>query len=186
MGKTVLAIRILADPSYGPALHAQGKIPLLLDFNPTDCIGIAEVSPVGIVSVELPEEQFRRIDGEAWSFEVCRVSGLGHYYLSLVRIGKQEDKIPQFYNIASMSEDDRIDLIGRQAVDNQKTVGFIVDVENGSHAKGDRYIEKLLQKFPTLRVLYRADGPVAWLARAEIIKVGVIQQQTHRAADNNL
>lgn len=81
---------VLVEPSYGPILHAKGKVPLLLDFNPTDRIGIAEVMLDGTVSVELSEEQYRRIGGEAWSFEVIKAINRTstELWLSLVRVSE--------------------------------------------------------------------------------------------------
>jgi hypothetical protein len=63
-------------------------------------------------------------------------------------------------------------MIGHRAVDHHEVVGFMVDVENGSHSKGDRYIEKLKKKFPTVTVMWRGDGPVEGV---ETIKIGVLQ-----------
>lgn len=36
-------------------------------------------------------------------------------------------------------------------------IGFIVE----DHAKADRYVKKLREKFPTIRIIDRFDGPVA-------------------------
>lgn len=80
--------------------------------------------------------------------------------------------MPPFMDVASFPEDKRIELIGHRVVDHRETVGFMVDVEDGSHAKGDRYIEKLRKKFPAITVMYRGDGPVEGV---ETIKVGVLQ-----------
>lgn len=77
-----------------------------------------------------------------------------------------------FIDLADLPEDKRIDMIGHRAVDHRETVGFMVDVENGSHAKGDRYIEKLTERFPSITVMWRGDGPVD---NVETIKVGVLQ-----------
>ena len=79
---------------------------------------------------------------------------------------------PFFFNLVSLPEDERIELIGHRVVDHREVVGFMVDVENGSHAKGDRYIEKLTRRFPSITVMFRGDGPVA---EVETIKVGILQ-----------
>lgn len=80
--------------------------------------------------------------------------------------------MPPFIDLASLSEDERIEMIGHRAVDHREIVGFMVDIENGSHAKGDRYIEKLKRIFPSIKVMFRGDGPVA---EVETIQIGVIQ-----------
>ena len=77
-----------------------------------------------------------------------------------------------FADLSSMSEDSRIKLIGETATNRGRTVAFMVDVEGGSHAKGDRYIEKLKRWYPSLSVIMRVDGPVA---NVETIKVGIVQ-----------
>jgi hypothetical protein len=77
-----------------------------------------------------------------------------------------------FLDLHSVTEDKRIEMIGHRAVEHGETVGFLVDVVNGDHAKGDRYIEKLKRQFPSITVLYRGDGPVD---DVETIKVGVLQ-----------
>jgi hypothetical protein len=61
-----------------------------------------------------------------------------------------------YADLASLSEDERIDAIGHHVLDHQHTVGFIVE----DYAKADRYIEKMQEKFPTIMVLYRGPGPV--------------------------
>lgn len=77
-----------------------------------------------------------------------------------------------FLDLADLPEDKRIEMIGHRAVDHCETVGFMVDIEDGSHAKGDRYIEKLTRRFPSISVMFRGDGPVTGV---ETIKVGVLQ-----------
>lgn len=64
-----------------------------------------------------------------------------------------------YADLADLPEDKRIEMIGHRVMDHKEVVGFMVDVENGSHAKGDRYIKKLLEKFPAIQVMWRGDGP---------------------------
>lgn len=80
--------------------------------------------------------------------------------------------MPPILDIAHLEEDKRIELIGHRVTDHGERVGFMVDVENGSHAKGDRYIQKLKKRFPAITVLSRQDGPVP---DVETIKVAVVQ-----------
>lgn len=80
--------------------------------------------------------------------------------------------MPPYVDLGSLPEDRRIEMIGHRAVDHREIVGFMVDVEDGSHSKGDRYIEKLIARFPSVTVMFRADGPINGV---ETIKVGVIQ-----------
>lgn len=75
---------------------------------------------------------------------------------------------PIFQDLHELSEDDRIFVIGNSAVNKRKVVGFVVDVVKGDHSKGDRYIRKLKQQFPSIVVTFRADGPAADM---EVIKV---------------
>lgn len=56
-------------------------------------------------------------------------------------------------DLISLSEDQRITLIGTQAMKDksEEGVGFIVDDD----AKADRYIEKMKKEFPGIRVVLR-------------------------------
>ena len=65
-----------------------------------------------------------------------------------------------FIDVADLYEDERIRQIGEttMALPVGKTVGFVTDDEEG---KADRYIRKLLKRFPELQVKSRFDGPVA-------------------------
>ncbi len=67
-------------------------------------------------------------------------------------------KRPIYRDIADLEEDDRIDMIGRKVEEQKKTVAFITDSDPG---KADRYIRKLLKRFPGIQVLDRIPGPVA-------------------------
>lgn len=71
-----------------------------------------------------------------------------------------------YKDIADESEDDRIRQIGEKAMREKLTVGFITDAEEG---KADRYIRKLKERFPGIRVMYQGDGPVA---DTVLVKVG--------------
>lgn len=77
----------------------------------------------------------------------------GHYELAMMG-GKPP---PRFKDMGDHPEDERIDLIGKKAMEGHK-VAFITDADPG---KADRYIAKLLTKFPALVVFGRFDGPVA-------------------------
>jgi hypothetical protein len=79
---------------------------------------------------------------------------------------------PPFINLASLDEDGRIEAICEEVVKHRAIVTFLVEVENGSRAKGDRYIEKMKKKYPSIRVMYRGAGPAD---EVELIKVAVVQ-----------
>lgn len=73
---------------------------------------------------------------------------------------------PVFVDIADSEEDERIQAIGKAAFGQKKTVAFVTDSDPG---KADRYIAKLKEKFPGIRLIGRGDGPVAG---AVWVKVG--------------
>lgn len=60
-----------------------------------------------------------------------------------------------YTDLADEHEDERIRQIGEQAM--RKIVAFITDSDAG---KADRYISKLKERFPGIRVVGRGDGPV--------------------------
>lgn len=69
----------------------------------------------------------------------------------------------QFGDLYNLTENERIDLIGRTVMEGPKTSGdkpkmiaFVVD----NHKKADRYIKKLNEKFPGIRIIDRFDGLV--------------------------
>ena len=65
--------------------------------------------------------------------------------------------MPEYRDIADMEEDNRIASIGLVALERPgKEIAFITDNEPG---KAERYIEKLAQRFPSLVVVKRFDGP---------------------------
>jgi hypothetical protein len=68
------------------------------------------------------------------------------------------DKPTPFYaDIADHEEDARIDIIGSTVMKHRKTVAFITDSDPG---KADRYIRKLTERFPGIKILGRFNGPV--------------------------
>jgi hypothetical protein len=70
-----------------------------------------------------------------------------------------------FADIADHDEDTRIEIIGHAAVDHQQVTGFIVETD----AKADRYVRKLQEKYPLIRIIARSPGPVAGTV---LVKVG--------------
>lgn len=74
-------------------------------------------------------------------------------------------------DLYNVEEDDRIKLIAHHVIDHKQVVGIMVDVEDGSHVKGDRYIEKIKKLYPQISVMFRGDGPVA---NVETIQLGVV------------
>lgn len=62
-----------------------------------------------------------------------------------------------YKDIADLQEDERIRQIGEKAMQEKLVVGFVTDSEEG---KADRYIAKLKERFPGIRVIYQGDGPV--------------------------
>lgn len=77
-----------------------------------------------------------------------------------------------FSDIADLEEDDRITAIGNHAfarkpssAEKPVVVGVIVD----DSEKADRYVKKLKEKFPTIRIIDRNPGPVA---ATVLIRVG--------------
>lgn len=63
----------------------------------------------------------------------------------------------QFRAISDEEEGKRIHLIGTSVMRDKLAVGFVVEDE----AKADRYIAKLKQQFPGIRVTYKGPGPVS-------------------------
>lgn len=64
---------------------------------------------------------------------------------------------PAFADLASLDEDQRIDLIGNFCAQTGQTANVVTDSDEG---KPERYIRKLLRRFPNLRVVERFRGPV--------------------------
>lgn len=78
-----------------------------------------------------------------------------------------------YADIASVKEDDRIQIIGRTIMEGSrsesgksKVVGFVVEDDE----KADRYINKLMSKFPCVNVISRGVGPVKGTV---LVRVGV-------------
>lgn len=63
-----------------------------------------------------------------------------------------------YKDLGDEAEDERIRQIGECAMREKKTVGFVTDAEQG---KADRYIGKLQERFPGIRIISRGAGPVA-------------------------
>lgn len=74
----------------------------------------------------------------------------------------------KYQDIADHDEDTRIEMIGKKAMTGQ-TVAFITDADPG---KADRYIAKLLKKFPGLKVLARFDGPIKGVVTVKVCCAG--------------
>jgi hypothetical protein len=64
-------------------------------------------------------------------------------------------KKPIFADPHSLDEDSRIQAIGRAVIDGGKTVCFAVDPENA-----ERYISKLMRKFPGVEIIGTFKGLV--------------------------
>ncbi len=60
-----------------------------------------------------------------------------------------------FQDIADHAEDERIRQIGEKAMRSKLSVAFVTDDEPG---KADRYIAKLVERFPGIRVVGRGKG----------------------------
>jgi hypothetical protein len=71
-----------------------------------------------------------------------------------------------FADIAHLEEDERISIIGKAAMVDRQTVGFIVDRIPG---KAARYIRKLKERFPGIVILAKFNGPTK---HAVSVKVG--------------
>jgi hypothetical protein len=82
--------------------------------------------------------------------------------------------IKGYADLGDFDEDERIEKIGQAALSGKQTsddkpliIGFVVDDDGGT--KGDRYIRKLQERFPTIRIIDRHKGPVP---KTELIRVG--------------
>lgn len=66
-----------------------------------------------------------------------------------------------YADLADLPEDDRIKIIGEYAMAGNQ-VGVPVDEEGpDGYAKADRYVKKLLARFPLLEFVSKSKGPVA-------------------------
>lgn len=61
------------------------------------------------------------------------------------------------YDLAALSEDNRIDLVGEAAAG--AIVGVILEREDS--AKIERYIAKVTGRYPRVRLIDRVDGPTS-------------------------
>lgn len=67
----------------------------------------------------------------------------------------------EYHDIADHDEDTRINMIGRVAMEQKKRVAFVTDDTPDDPGKADRYIAKLQERFPGIRIINRGPGPVA-------------------------
>ncbi len=74
-----------------------------------------------------------------------------------------------FADLADLPEDRRITIIGQAAMAGN-VVGVCVDAD---HGKADRYVRKLLERFPDLEEAGRSAGPVAGVVTIKIRKKAV-------------
>lgn len=67
-----------------------------------------------------------------------------------------------YLDLHKISEDERIQIIGKTAMASDKPLQFLVDADSTPEGKGKaaRYISKLAQHFPDLKVIEIAAGPV--------------------------
>lgn len=63
-----------------------------------------------------------------------------------------------YKDLGDFDEDERIRQIGEKTMRDKLVVGFFTEDEAG---KADRYITKLQERFPGIRVVARGNGPVA-------------------------
>ena len=64
-----------------------------------------------------------------------------------------------YKDLHSENEDERIRQIGEKCMNEKQVVGFMVDNDLVDMGKADRYIQKLLERYPGIRVQFR--GPFA-------------------------
>lgn len=62
-----------------------------------------------------------------------------------------------YKDIADLPEDERIQKIGKAAMEHRLVTGFFTDDEPG---KAERYISKLQERFPGISIRYRGPGLV--------------------------
>jgi len=80
---------------------------------------------------------------------------------------------PPFFDLASLPEDERIEIIGNQVMGGELTVGIYVDDEPG---KADRYIEKIQARFPGIEVIGRGAGMVKGTILIRLRKRRVVEE----------
>jgi hypothetical protein len=74
--------------------------------------------------------------------------------------------LPVYADLYSLTEDERIQVIGETVMRHRKTVAFVTDADPGKH---NRYIDKLEALFPGIVILEKLKGPVA---NTVTVKVG--------------
>ena len=79
--------------------------------------------------------------------------------------------MPHYEDLGDLPEDRRITQIGQTAMTG-KTVAFVTDDDPG---KADRYIRKLLARFPDLEEFQRFNGPIPGAITIKVRKKEVIQ-----------
>lgn len=67
-------------------------------------------------------------------------------------------RLKVYADLADLPEDERIDIIGRTVMEQGLTVAVAVDSDRD---KMERYIRKLLKRFPGIRILERLPGIVS-------------------------
>lgn len=73
----------------------------------------------------------------------------------------------KYTDLADNPEDARIKTIGEAAMISKKPVAFLTDAEPG---KRQRYIDKLLKRFPDLEIVGLFDGPIANVCGAKVFR----------------
>lgn len=71
--------------------------------------------------------------------------------------------MPPFYDLYRLSENERIDVIGKTLMDAPQSSAdkpIIIGLMLEDDAKCDRYMKKLQKKFPGIREIDRVNGPV--------------------------
>lgn len=63
----------------------------------------------------------------------------------------------RYKDLGDFDEDERIRQIGEKAMKEKLVVGFVTEDEPG---KAERYIQKLQERFPGIRVVDRGSGPI--------------------------
>jgi calcineurin-like phosphoesterase len=76
--------------------------------------------------------------------------------------------MPAYIDMHSLSEDDRIHAIGTALLTATGPVAVIVDAELGSE-KLNRYVRKLIDRFPGVQELDRYPGPTMGAETARMI-----------------
>jgi hypothetical protein len=77
----------------------------------------------------------------------------------------------QYLDLHKLSENDRIEQIGKAAMSaGNPVVAFVVDSDAHFPGKADRYINKLLFRFPEVRVVGRFDGPTAGVVTVKVCR----------------